>query len=175
MSPENVVRGDEVMKNMLMFFTVVFAVMFSGCIFSGTPVKFELYTADLPGGTLPYRVGAVSNLSGAGREFLVQDSGSQVSVDRSRRFLNEPDQMLRSALSVVCTGEKGMVSAQVIKFEFSPGLKSLNGVAVFSIKVNSVTKTIVCRETVKVEDNDCGRAAAEFFERCIKQISGVKL
>ena len=163
------------MKNLFMFLAVVFAGSFSGCIFSGAPVKFEQYSVDLPGGSLPYRLGAVSNLSGAGREFLVQGQGSMVRIDRSRRFLNEPDQMLRSVLSVVCTGEKGMVSAQVIKFEFSPDLKSLNGVAVFSIKVNRMVKTIVCRETVKVLNDDYGRAAAEFFERCIKQISGVKL
>ena len=163
------------MKNLFMFLAVVSAGLFSGCIFSGAPAQFEQYTVDLPVGSLPYRLGAVSNLSGAGREFLVQGQGSMVRIDRSRRFLNEPDQMLRSVLSVVCTGEKGMVSAQVIKFEFSPDLKSLNGVAVFSIKVNRMVKTIVCRETVKVLNDDYGRAAAEFFERCIKQISGVKL
>ena len=158
-----------------MLLTAFFAVMFSGCIFSGTPVKFDEYSADLPDGSLPYRVGAVSNLSGAGRELLIRGSGSLVKKERSRRFLNEPDQMLRAALSVVCTGGKGVLSAQVIRFEFSPEVKSLNGVIVFSIKAGNVTKTIVCRENVKVHDNDCGRAVAELFDRCIKQISGVKV
>ena len=162
-------------KNIFMFGTVLFAVLFSGCIFSGAPVKFEQYSADLPQGSLPYRVGAVSNLSGAGRELLIRGDSSLVKKDRSRRFLNEPDQMLRAALSVVCTGEKGVLSAQVIKFEFSPEVESLNGVIVFSIKAGKMTKTIVCRENVKVYDNDCGRAVAELFDRCIKQISGVEL
>ena len=163
------------MKNMLMLLTVASAVLLSGCIFSGTPVSFELYTVDLPCGNLPYRTGAVSNLSGAGREFLVQNSGSLVSVDRSRRFLNEPDQMLRSVLSVVCSGEKGVISAQIVKFEFSPELEKLNGVIVFSIKVDGMARVLVCRESVKVQNNDFGRAAAELFDRCIKQVSGVKL
>ena len=163
------------MKNMLILLTAALAVLFSGCIFSGKPVRFEQYTVDLPGGSLPYRTGAVSNLSGAGREFLVQGSGSMVNVDRSRRFLNEPEQMLRSVLSVVCTGEKGVISAQIIKFEFSPGLEKLNGVIVFSIKVDGMERVLVCRESVNVQNNDFGRAAAEFFDRCIKQVSGVKL
>ena len=163
------------MKSTLLFAAAAAAMIFSGCIFSGKPVKFEQYTAGLPGSiNLPYQVGAVSNLSGAGREFLVQISGSQVAADRSRRFLNEPEQMLRSALSVVCTGEKGMISAQIVNFEFSPGLKELKGVIVFSVKTNSRNRSIVCRETVKVQNNDYGKAAAELFERCIKQISGVK-
>ena len=163
------------MKSIPMIFIAVSTMLFSGCIFSGKPISFVQYTADLPSGiNLPYRVGAVSNLSGAGRDFLVQGNGSQVKVDRSRRFLNEPEQMLRSALSVVCTGENGMVSAQIVKFEFSPKLERLNGVIVFSIRVNGIEKNTVCRESVKIPDNDCGKAAAILFERCIKQISGVK-
>ena len=163
------------MKSIQMAAAVVSMILLSGCIFSGDPVSFVQYTADLPDGIkLPYRVGAVSNLSGAGRDFLVQKEGSQVKVDRSRRFLNEPEQMLRSALSVVCTGGSGMISAEIIKFEFSPGLEKLNGVIVFSIRDGGRTVTIVCRESVRVLDNDCGKAAAVLFEGCIKKISGVK-
>lgn len=163
------------MKQIQMIAAAVSMIVFSGCIFSGKPVSFVQYTVDLPVGVkLPYRVGAVSNLSGAGRDFLVQKAGSQVKVDRSRRFLNEPDQMLRAVLSVVCTGGKGMISAQMIKFEFSPELEKLNGVIVFTIRDGNAAKSVVCCESVKVLDNDCGKAAAMLFERCIKQISGVK-
>ena len=155
----------------------VTAVLFSGCIFSGTPLKFEQFTSDLPGSAAltRFRIGAVSNISGAGREFLVREKGSLVKVERKLRWLNDPAVMLRTALSVVCTGNDITLSAQMVRFEFSAELETLEGVVIFTLKKADIQKTVVCRESVPVANGDYGRAAAEFFERCIKKVSGVKL
>ena len=165
------------MKKYLISAAVTVAVLLSGCIFSGTPIKFEQFTSDLPAsGVLPEcRIGAVSNISGAGREFLVRETGSLVKVDRTLRWLNDPAVMLRTALSVVCTGNNVALSAQMVRFEFSAGLKTLEGVVIFTLKKADIQKTVVCRESVSAVDGDYGRAAAELFERCIKKVSGVKL
>lgn len=156
---------------------VVVTALLSGCLFSGKPLKFEQFTADLPVNcTLPdCRIGAVSNISGAGREFLVRENGSQVKTDRTLRWLNDPAVMLRTALSVVCTGNKVTLSAQLVRFEFSAEMKTLEGAVIFTLKKADIQKSFVCCESVPVVNDDYGRAAAEFFERCIKKVSGVKL
>ncbi|MBO5822629.1 MAG: hypothetical protein J6R86_06420 [Lentisphaeria bacterium] len=153
------------------------AALLSGCIFSGSPLKFEQFTADLPASAAltDCRVGAVSNISGAGRDFLVRENGSMVKVDRTLRWLNDPAVMLRTALSVVCSGNKVTLSAQLVRFEFSAGLKTLEGAVIFTLKKADIQKTVVCRESIPVVNGDYGRAAAELFERCIKKVSGVKL
>ena len=165
------------MKKCWMISAAVSAVLWAGCIFSGTPLKFEQFTAELPESSaqLDYKIGAVSNISGAGREFLVREPDSAVKTDRSRRWLNEPGVMLRSALSVASGGTQGYLSAQIVRFEFSNQLKSLDGVIVFTLKKAEKQQTVVCRESVPVEQGNYGGAAAELFERCIKKVSGVKL
>lgn len=153
-----------------MVLAVVAALLGGGCIFpqSGTPQKIVNYLPELSGNgeTFNLRTGAVTNVSGAGREFLRRSAGSVVQAIPGTRWLNSPDVMLKSAMLTAYNGGSNAisVSAQILRFEFSADLKRLDAVIVFSAASG---KTVVCAESEPVGDEDYGKALSRLFNRVI--------
>ena len=114
---------------------VIVLLLGSGCFFSrGSALKVVHYQPELSLGNKPVcslRTGAVSNISGAGREFVKRDSGSAVKIVPEKRWLNSPEVMLKSAMLMNFTGgsDADAVSAQIIRFEFSSDFKMLDAAA----------------------------------------------
>ena len=145
----------------------------SGCFFSrGKAMNAVNYLPELAEKGTPVftlRSGAVSNISGAGREFLLRGSDSTVKIVPEMRWLNAPEAMLKSAMLMKFAGNEQTpaVSAQIVRFEFTPDFRSLEAVIVFSVRSE---KNIVCAESVPVRDKDYGKAAAELFCRVINKV-----
>ena len=145
-----------------------------GCFFPrGKALNTVNYLPELPGKGTPVftlRSGAVSNISGAGREFLLRGSDSTVKVVPEMRWLNAPEAMLKSAMLMKFAGNEQTpaVSAQIVRFEFTPDFRTLEAVIVFSIRSG---KNIVCVESVPVMDKNYGKAAAELFCRAVTKVT----
>lgn len=144
-----------------------------GCFFSrGSALKVAHYQPELPVSGTPVcslRTGAVSNISGAGREFVVRDSGSAVKIVPGKRWFNSPEVMLKSAMLMNFSGggDADAVSAQIIRFEFSPGFKTLDAVIVFTLKSG---RSVICRESEPVENENYGDAVSKILLRSINQV-----
>ena len=112
----------------------------------------------------------VSNISGAGKEFLLRGSDSTIKVVPEMRWLNAPEAMLKSAMLMKFAGNEQTpaVSAQIVRFEFTPDFRSLEAVIIFSVRSE---KNIVCIESVPVKDKNYGKAAAELFCRVINKVT----
>ena len=149
------------------------ALLSGGCFFSsGTTLKVSHYQAGLKGDVKAFsrlRVGVVSNISGAGKEFLVRLGGSQVKTLSGKRWLNSPEVMLKSAMLMNFDGgsDAETVSAQILRFEFDPGLENLEAVIVFTLRTG---ESIVCMEKVDVKDENYGDAAAAIFENAVLKV-----
>ena len=145
----------------------------SGCFFSrGSVLKVDHYQPELSAGgsqVCSLRTGAVSNISGAGREFVVRESGSAVKIVPGKRWFNSPEVMLKSAMLMNFTGGSNAdaVSAQIIRFEFSPGFKSLDVVIVFTLKSG---RSLICRESEPVKKANYGDAVSKILVRSINQV-----
>lgn len=157
-----------------MWFLPVALMVCSGCFFSrGKAMNAVNYLPELAEKGTPVftlRSGAVSNISGAGREFLLRGSDSTVKIVPEMRWLNAPEAMLKSAMLMKFAGNEQTpaVSAQIVRFEFTPDFRSLEAVIVFSVRSE---KNIVCVESVPVRDKDYGKAAAELFCRVINKVT----
>ena len=152
---------------------VIVLLLGSGCFFShGSALKVVHYQPELSLGNKPVcslRTGAVSNISGAGREFVKRDSGSAVKIVPEKRWLNSPEVMLKSAMLMNFTGgsDADAVSAQIIRFEFSSDFKMLDAVIVFTLKSG---RSVICRESEIVENENYGDAVSKILSRSINQV-----
>ena len=160
--------------NRFMYLAIVAAVLCGGCFFPrGVPAKSVNYLPGLPEKCEPVlslRPGAVSNISGAGKEFLLRGEADTVKVVPEMRWLNSPESMLKSVMLMNFAGDHRApaVSAQIVRFEFTPDFRELEAVIIFSIKSE---KNIVCMETVPVKDKNYGEAASQLFKRAINKVS----
>ena len=145
-----------------------------GCFFPrGKALNMVNYQPELPENGAPVftlRSGAVSNISGAGKEFLLRGSDSTVKVVPEMRWLNAPEAMLKSAMLMKFAGNEQTpaVSAQIVRFEFTPDFRTLEAVIIFSVRSE---QNIVCIESVPVMDKNYGKAAAELFCRVINKVT----
>ena len=152
---------------------VMFLLLGSGCLFSrGSALKVDHYLPELPGENgqiTTLRTGAVSNISGVGREFAVRDGSSAIRVISGKRWFNAPEVMLKSAMLMSFTGgnDADAVSAQIVRFEFTPELKTIETVIVFTLKSG---RTIICRESEPVKDENYGDAVSKILVRSINQV-----
>ena len=158
------------MNNCMIFTAAV--LLCGGCFFSrGTALKVARYQAEFSSTSQPdprFRVGAVSNISGAGKEFLVSGKNSEVRTLAGRCWLNSPEVMLKSALLLNFPGgrDAAALSAQIVRFDFDAELKNLEAVIIFSVRSD---RNIVCVEKVAVENENYGKAAAQVFENAIQK------
>lgn len=153
-----------------MIFTAA-VLLCGGCFFSrGTALKVARYQAEFCSSRpdFRFRVGAVSNISGSGKEFLVSGKNSEVRTLSGRCWLNSPEVMLKSALLLNFPGgrDAAVISAQIIRFDFDAELKNLEAVIIFSV---SSGRNVVCMEKVAVENENYGKAAAQVFENAIQK------
>ena len=145
-----------------------------GCFFSrAVPLKGAEYGLEYTGfaGKSSIRTGAVTNISGSGRNFMIRSRNSRISADETRRFAAAPEEMLKALMLIRFCGENtdSVINARIIKFEFSGECRTLSAAVVFAGRINGRNFGMTCHDSVEVKNGNYGLAVSELFDKMLTE------
>lgn len=155
----------------------------TGCFFaSGTPAA-AVYSPryESAASALPVRLGAIRNISGAGREFLVRRNENRMVADPVRSWLDLPEVMLEKALRERFDFTGGNVlNAVICRQEIAAETGVLHYTVLFElITPAEVRREFRCNAAVPVQNGDVAAAMSgslkQILDRMEKYILEQKL